>query len=58
MMPHNLFHVTPYPDSQGGFVWNCTCGEEDSVWDDATGAAAGLTQRIYSEGISGSSCLA
>ena len=46
MMSHNLTHATPSPDGQGGFVWICKCGEKDGVWDQAPGAAAGLTQHM------------
>lgn len=46
LMAHNLSHAEPAPDGQPGFIWNCKCGERDGVWDQAAGAAAGLTQHM------------
>lgn len=46
LMGHNLSHVKLAPDGKAGFAWVCKCGEEDGVWDQATGAAAALTQHM------------
>lgn len=43
---HNLGHAIPAPDAASGYVWRCSCGEEEGAWNQPTGAAAGLTQHM------------
>lgn len=46
LLVHNMNeHAIPTPDGRG-YVWQCSCGERDGVWDQTTGAAAGLTQHM------------
>ncbi len=40
---HNLAHAEPLREDPTRFMWVCKCGKQDGVWDDPTGAAAGLT---------------
>lgn len=46
LMLHNVDHARPASDGQPGFMWSCGCGQQDGVWDDRMGAAAGLTQHM------------
>ena len=48
VMSHNMQHALPAKDGGGGFMWRCSCGEEDGVWDSDAGAAAGLTMHMTS----------
>lgn len=43
MMLHNIDHAIPADDGGEGYMWRCTCGEFDGVWEQRHGAAAGLT---------------
>lgn len=43
---HNLKHAIATPNGASGYVWQCSCGEQDGAWDRPTGAAAGLTQHM------------
>jgi hypothetical protein len=40
---HNLSHAIPSPDGGGDYMWECSCGEKDGMWNQTMGAAAGLT---------------
>jgi hypothetical protein len=42
---HNM-NEHAIPDGRGGYLWHCSCGEQDGVWDRPMGAGAALTQHM------------
>ena len=44
---HFLEHVSPVDDGGSGFMFVCSlCGEKDGVWEQSTGAMAGITLHL------------
>ena len=43
---HNMSHAIPATDGGDGFMWKCSCGEQDGVWDKNYQASTGLTTHV------------